>query len=94
VWGLLHAKTDTAVEMWNGMWASVAVTQAFPTISEVLGHMGLLLRERLVTAEPVARERGEPHDREFAFEGLRRATDQPNAEVPGRSGETLALPHS
>jgi hypothetical protein len=30
------------------MWGNVAVTQAFLTISEVLGHMDMLIADRLV----------------------------------------------
>ena len=35
----------TAYEVALQMWGNVAVTQAFLTISEVLGHMDLLVRD-------------------------------------------------
>ena len=37
----------TAYELALAMWGNVAVTQAFLTISEVLGHMDLLIRDEL-----------------------------------------------
>ena len=43
--GLLEARPLTAHEIATEMWGNVAVTQAFLTLSEVLGHLDLL-RER------------------------------------------------
>jgi hypothetical protein len=37
----------TAYEVAIGTWGNIAVTQAFLTISEVLGHMDLLVRDGL-----------------------------------------------
>jgi glyoxylase-like metal-dependent hydrolase (beta-lactamase superfamily II) len=45
---ILAAGPMTAYELAAEMWGNVAVTQAFLTISEVLGHMGLLERQQLV----------------------------------------------
>jgi hypothetical protein len=36
------------------MWGNVAVTQAYLTISEVLGHVDLLIRDGLVRAHDQA----------------------------------------
>jgi glyoxylase-like metal-dependent hydrolase (beta-lactamase superfamily II) len=41
--GMLAPEPLTAYELALGMWGNVAVTQAFLTISEVLGHMDLLV---------------------------------------------------
>lgn len=46
--GLLSSGPLSAYELALEMWGNVAVTQAFLTISEVLGHMDLLIREGLV----------------------------------------------
>ena len=48
---LLEGEPRTAFEIAGSMWGNVAVTQAFLTISEVLGHIGLLLRDGLVSPE-------------------------------------------
>ncbi len=58
--GLIAAQPRTAHEIALELWGNVAVTQAFLTISEVLGHVDLLLDERRVveredTAEGVVR---------------------------------------
>jgi glyoxylase-like metal-dependent hydrolase (beta-lactamase superfamily II) len=45
---LLVSGPMTAYELALAMWGNVAVTQAFLTISEVLGHMDLLARDGLV----------------------------------------------
>jgi glyoxylase-like metal-dependent hydrolase (beta-lactamase superfamily II) len=45
---LLAAGPMTAYELALEMWGNVAVTQAYLTISEVLGHMDLLARDGLV----------------------------------------------
>ncbi len=63
VLGLLGDEPRTAFEIAGAMWGNVAVTQAFLTISEVLGHLGLLLRDGRVRAEPgetVTRFRARP----------------------------------
>jgi len=41
--GLLFARPVTAYEVAQDMWGNVAVTQAYLTLSEVLGHVDLLL---------------------------------------------------
>jgi glyoxylase-like metal-dependent hydrolase (beta-lactamase superfamily II) len=43
--GLLAGGPRTAYELAQAMWGNVAVTQAYLTLSEVLGHMDLLLNE-------------------------------------------------
>jgi glyoxylase-like metal-dependent hydrolase (beta-lactamase superfamily II) len=45
---LLSSRPMTAYELALEMWGNIAVTQAYLTISEVLGHMGLLEQEGLV----------------------------------------------
>jgi glyoxylase-like metal-dependent hydrolase (beta-lactamase superfamily II) len=45
---LLKAGPLTAYELALELWGNVAVTQAFLTLSEVLGHMDLLIRDGLV----------------------------------------------
>jgi glyoxylase-like metal-dependent hydrolase (beta-lactamase superfamily II) len=45
---MLGAGPLTAYEVALQMWGNIAVTQAFLTISEVLGHMDLLVRDRHV----------------------------------------------
>jgi hypothetical protein len=42
---MLGAKPLTAYEIALQMWGNVAVTQAYLTLSEVLGHMDLLVRD-------------------------------------------------
>jgi glyoxylase-like metal-dependent hydrolase (beta-lactamase superfamily II) len=44
---LLASGPLTAYELATAMWGNVAVTQAYLTISEVLGHMDLLVRDGL-----------------------------------------------
>jgi glyoxylase-like metal-dependent hydrolase (beta-lactamase superfamily II) len=46
--GLLASGPATAYDLATNMWGNVAVTQAFLTISEVLGHLDLLLAEGAV----------------------------------------------
>ena len=41
--GLISARARTAHEIASELWGNVAVTQAFLTLSEVLGHIDLLL---------------------------------------------------
>jgi glyoxylase-like metal-dependent hydrolase (beta-lactamase superfamily II) len=43
--GLLAEGRDTAYAIAGGIWGNVAVTQAYLTISEVLGHLDLLIGE-------------------------------------------------
>ena len=43
--GLLDSGPQTAYELATSMWANVAVTQAFLTLSEVLGHLDLLVAD-------------------------------------------------
>jgi glyoxylase-like metal-dependent hydrolase (beta-lactamase superfamily II) len=43
--GLIAERPRTAYELAYEMWGNVAVTQAYLTISEVLGHVDLLLRD-------------------------------------------------
>ena len=55
---LLDAGPQTAYDLATQMWGNVAVTQAFLTISEVLGHLDLLIAEGAVTEDadgPVTR---------------------------------------
>lgn len=49
--GLLAERPRTAYELAYEMWGNVAVTQAYLTISEVLGHIDLLLRDGRVTEQ-------------------------------------------
>jgi glyoxylase-like metal-dependent hydrolase (beta-lactamase superfamily II) len=46
--GLVAARPLTAHEIATELWGNVAVTQAYLTLSEVLGHVDLLLDERRV----------------------------------------------
>ncbi|MGI8428278.1 MAG: hypothetical protein ACR2OB_03020 [Solirubrobacteraceae bacterium] len=46
--GMLSVRPLTAYEVALQMWGNVAVTQAYLTLSEVLGHMDLLAREQRV----------------------------------------------
>jgi glyoxylase-like metal-dependent hydrolase (beta-lactamase superfamily II) len=46
--GLIAEKPRTAYELAQAMWGNVAVTQAYLTLSEVLGHTDLLLNDGLV----------------------------------------------
>jgi hypothetical protein len=48
---LIAAEPRTAHEIAQEMWGNVAVTQAFLTLSEVLGHIDLLLRDGAVVEE-------------------------------------------
>jgi glyoxylase-like metal-dependent hydrolase (beta-lactamase superfamily II) len=43
--GLLGDGPRTAYEMAQSLWGNVAVTQAYLTLSEVIGHMDLLIRD-------------------------------------------------
>jgi DNA-binding transcriptional ArsR family regulator len=48
---LLSERPLSAYEVAQTMWGNVAVTQAFLTLSEVLGHVDLLLRDGAVLEE-------------------------------------------
>jgi glyoxylase-like metal-dependent hydrolase (beta-lactamase superfamily II) len=48
---LIASQPRTAHEIAQEMWGNVAVTQAYLTLSEVLGHVDLLLRDGLVVEE-------------------------------------------
>jgi glyoxylase-like metal-dependent hydrolase (beta-lactamase superfamily II) len=50
--GLVGERPRTAYELAQAMWGNVAVTQAYLTLSEVLGHMDILLNDgRVIEAE-------------------------------------------
>jgi glyoxylase-like metal-dependent hydrolase (beta-lactamase superfamily II) len=46
--GLIARQPQTAFDIAQALWGNVAVTQAFLTLSEVLGHVDLLLRDGVV----------------------------------------------
>jgi glyoxylase-like metal-dependent hydrolase (beta-lactamase superfamily II) len=48
---LLADRPQTAYDLASQMWGNVAVTQAFLTISEVLGHLDLLIADGQVTED-------------------------------------------
>jgi glyoxylase-like metal-dependent hydrolase (beta-lactamase superfamily II) len=45
LYGLVDDRPRTAYELAQAMWGNVAVTQAYLTLSEVLGHMDILLND-------------------------------------------------
>jgi len=45
LYGLIAEKPRTAYELAQELWGNIAVTQAFLTLSEVLGHTDLLVRD-------------------------------------------------
>ena len=49
--GLLESGPQSAYELASSMWANIAVTQAFLTLSEVLGHLDLLVADGEVVEE-------------------------------------------
>jgi glyoxylase-like metal-dependent hydrolase (beta-lactamase superfamily II) len=49
--GLIETRPRTAHEIAHELWGNIAVTQAFLTLSEVLGHADLLLRDGSVVEE-------------------------------------------
>jgi len=49
--GLIEAAPRSAYEIAHELWGNVAVTQAFLTLSEVLGHADLLLRDGSVVEQ-------------------------------------------
>jgi hypothetical protein len=58
LYGLIQERPRTAHELAQALWANIAVTQAYLTLSEVLGHTDLLVNEgrvREVDADGVLR---------------------------------------
>jgi glyoxylase-like metal-dependent hydrolase (beta-lactamase superfamily II) len=58
LYGLIEERSRTAHELAQALWGNIAVTQAYLTLSEVLGHTDLLVndgRVREVEAEGVVR---------------------------------------
>jgi glyoxylase-like metal-dependent hydrolase (beta-lactamase superfamily II) len=53
LYGLIAAQPRNAYELAQEMWGNVAVTQAFLTLSEVLGHVDLLIDEGRVAEHEV-----------------------------------------
>ncbi|HTC60902.1 MAG TPA: MBL fold metallo-hydrolase [Solirubrobacteraceae bacterium] len=53
LYGLIAAQPRNAYELAQEMWGNVAVTQAFLTLSEVLGHVDLLVDESRVVEHEV-----------------------------------------
>jgi glyoxylase-like metal-dependent hydrolase (beta-lactamase superfamily II) len=51
--GMLAERPSTAFELAQAMWGNVAVTQAYLTLSEVLGHVDLLLERGDVVEDEV-----------------------------------------
>ena len=49
--GLIAERPRTAYEIAQALWGNVAVTQAYLTLSEVLGHVDLLLDEGRVAEQ-------------------------------------------
>jgi glyoxylase-like metal-dependent hydrolase (beta-lactamase superfamily II) len=45
LYGLIRERPQTAYELAQALWGNVAVTQAYLTLSEVLGHTDILLNE-------------------------------------------------
>ena len=88
--GLLEEGPLTAYEIALKMWGNVAVTQAYLTLSEVLGHLDLLV------GEGRAREHGTMA--RAAMRRSRRGMRPPlrswERGAPLRSGETVAVWHS
>jgi glyoxylase-like metal-dependent hydrolase (beta-lactamase superfamily II) len=52
--GLIAERPRSAYEIAQDMWGNVAVTQAYLTLSEVLGHVDLLLNDGRAVEEPGA----------------------------------------
>ena len=48
IWKLIREEPRTGHEIAQALWGNVAVTQAFLTLSEVIGHADLLMNEGLV----------------------------------------------
>jgi hypothetical protein len=45
IFGLIAERPRTAFELAQELWGNVAVTQAFLTLSEVVGHVDLLMND-------------------------------------------------
>ena len=60
--GLIEERSRTAYELAQALWGNIAVTQAYLTLSEVLGHTDLLLNE--------GRVREVEHDGVVRFEAV------------------------
>ena len=45
IWKLIEEKPRTGHEIAQELWGNVAVTQAFLTLSEVIGHVDLLVND-------------------------------------------------
>jgi glyoxylase-like metal-dependent hydrolase (beta-lactamase superfamily II) len=45
IYGLIAERPQTAYELGQALWGNVAVTQAYLTLSEVLGHVDLLIND-------------------------------------------------
>ena len=58
IYGLIAEQPRTGYELAQAIWGNVAVTQAFLTLSEVIGHVDLLVNEGRV--REVERRRGDP----------------------------------
>jgi glyoxylase-like metal-dependent hydrolase (beta-lactamase superfamily II) len=48
IYGLIAERPRTGYELAQALWGNVAVTQAFLTLSEVIGHADLLVEERRI----------------------------------------------
>ena len=59
LYGLIAEQPRTGYELAQALWGNVAVTQAFLTLSEVIGHVDLLINAR-------PRARGQPKAGWFA----------------------------
>ena len=55
--GLLAERPRSAHEIAHALWGNVAVTQAFLTLCEVLGHVDLLLERGAVRRAGIRRRR-------------------------------------
>jgi glyoxylase-like metal-dependent hydrolase (beta-lactamase superfamily II) len=51
IYGLIASRPRTAHEVAHELWGNVAVTQAYLTLSEVLGHVDLLLADGRVVEQ-------------------------------------------
>jgi len=69
---LIAERPSSAYEIAPSLWGNVAVTQAYLTLSEVLGHVDILLER----AEVVEVE----HDGTVRFESVRAAASRPALE--------------
>jgi hypothetical protein len=49
IYGLIEERPQTAHELAQALWGNIAVTQAYLTLSEVLGHTDLLVNDGRVT---------------------------------------------